>query len=164
MKHLTDDTIQSYLQSSRSEKWLQIEDHLSDCADCRKQLLLYEKLGEMVLSTSTHPIPKRFEKAVMERLKRTQRQNRKSDVIVTVVVLVGLSIACAIILLTPQLKEIVSNSLMDVWGYGIQLTSAASGMTDAFAVPLFGSILLMLFAAIDRLAVTRLGMNPEMQR
>ena len=163
MKHLTDDTIQSYLQSSRSENWLQIEDHLSDCADCRKQLLLYEKLGEMVLSTSSHPIPKSFEIAVMRRLKKTQRQKRITDVIVATVTLVGLSITSAIVLLTPQVKQIVTNYLMDAWEYGIQFTSTANGMVDALAVPLFGIILFVLFAAVDRLAVTKLGLNSEIQ-
>ena len=156
MKHLTDDEIQTYFQTGRSDKWLQIEDHLNNCTDCQKQLLLYEKLGEMLVSTSSRPIPKRFEKAVMERLQRTKRQKRKSDVIVTFVALVGISIAGAIVLLTPQLKEIVTNYLMDVWEYGIQCTLAADGSTDALTVPLLGIILLMLFESVDRLVATRL--------
>ena len=165
MKHLTDDEIQSYLQNGRKDKWLQIEDHLSNCADCQKQLLLYEKLGEMVLSTSSHPpIPKRFEKAFMERLKRTQRQKRIMDVIVAVVALVGFSIASAVVLLTPQLKEIITNYLMDVWEYGVQCTLAADGSTDALTVPLLGIILLMLFESVDRLVATRLKSNTLVQK
>jgi len=164
MKHLTDDEIQSYLQSGRSDKWVHFEDHLSNCAGCQKQLLLYEKLGEMVLSTSSNPIPKGFEKAVMGRLKRTQRQKRITDVIVAAVALVGLFIAGSIILLTPQLKGVVTGYLVDAWECGIQLTSAAGGMTDALAVPLFGIILFMLFATVDRLAVTKMRLKSEMQR
>ena len=164
MKHLTDDEIQSYLQRGRSDKWAHVEDHLSICVDCQMQLLLYEKLGEMVLSTSSNPIPKGFEKAVMGRLKCTQRQKRITDAIVATVTLVGLSIAGAIVLLTPQLKQIVTNYLMDAWEYGIQFTSTANGMVDALAVPLFGIILFVLFSAVDRLAVTKLRLNSEMQR
>ncbi|MFH1373792.1 MAG: hypothetical protein ABII79_08360 [bacterium] len=164
MKHLTDDEIQSYLQRDRSDKWAHVENHLGTCADCRKQFLLYEKLGEMVLSTSSNPIPNGFKKIVMRRLKCTQQQRRMTDVIVAVVALACLSIAGSIVLLTPQLKDIVTGYLVDAWECGIQLTSAAGGKTDALAVPLFGIILFMLFAAVDLLVVTKLRLKSEMQR
>ena len=93
-----------------------------------------------------------------------QRQKRKLDVIVTVVALVGLSIASAIVLLTPQLKEIVTSYLMDVWEYGIRCTLAADGSTDALSVPLLGIILLMLFGSVDRLMATRLKSHNLVQR
>jgi len=156
MKHLTDDEIQSYLQRGRSNKWAHVENHLGTCADCRKQLLLYEKLGDMILSTASNTIPNGFENTVMKRLKCTQRQRRMTDVIVAIVAFAGILSIGAIILLTPQLRYIVIGCLTDARHYAIQLTSETGGASQALAVPLFGILLLMLFGMIDRLAVARL--------
>jgi len=159
MKHLTDDEIQSYLHSDTLDTQARIEGHLDSCAVCQKKLLLYQKLGDMVISASSNPIPENFEMTVMVRLINMQRQKRITDVIVAIVALVGLSIVGAIVLLTPQLKDIVTDYAMDAWQYGIQLTSAANGLTESLAVPLIGIILFVLFTMVDRLAIVKLGLT-----
>ena len=156
MRHLSDNEIQSYLQSDRSDKWKLVEAHLSNCSDCRNQLLLYEKLGKMVLFTSSKPTPKTFKRTVMRRIKRMQRQKRMTDGIVAGVALLGLSFAIAIVMLTPQLKEIVTGYLMEAWEKGTLYTTTSSGMIDALTVFLFGMVLLIFYAVIDRLAMANL--------
>ena len=157
MKHLTDNEIQSYLHGLTSDERACSEDHLNGCSDCQKELLLYKKLGDVVVSSSSNPIPKGFERTVMERLRCTQRQERLNDVIVTTFAFIGFALVGAIVFLTPQLKHIVTMSLMDAWQYGSELTKATEGSSDAIGVLAFGVSLLVLFAAIDRLAIGRLG-------
>ena len=113
MRHLTDEEIQSYLQSCGSEEWKQVEDHLNTCTECRNQLLLYERIGDIVLSTTRKLTPGDFEKAVMKRVKRTQRHRRTTDLTVAAMALVGVLIAVSVILLTPQIRQVVSGFLND---------------------------------------------------
>jgi predicted anti-sigma-YlaC factor YlaD len=157
MKHLTDNEIQSYLQSGRSDKLAHIKEHLRNCPDCQKQLLLYKKLGDMVISTSLNPIPEGFERAVVGRLRSMQRQRRITDVIVTAVAFVGFAIVGAIVLLTPQLRHILTECLMDAWQYGSELTTAAEGSSDAVAILAFGVVMLVFFGVVDRLTAAKLG-------
>jgi len=157
MKHLTDHEIQSYLHGPTSDERVHIEDHLNVCPDCRKQLLLYKKLGDVVISASSNPIPEGFGTAVAERLRSVRRLKRITDVIVAAVAFIGFVLTGAIVFLTPPLNQIASGYLMDVWQYGRGLFSAAEGPSEAATVLAFGLILLILFAAIDRLVIERLG-------
>jgi anti-sigma factor RsiW len=157
MKHLTDNEIQSYLHSLTSDERARSEDHLNGCSDCQKKLLLYKKLGDVVVSSSSNPIPEGFERTVMGRLRSTQRQKRLNDVIVTAVAIMGFVLIGSIVFLTPQLKHIVTMWLMDAWQYGSELAAATEGSSDAIDVLAFGATLFVLFAAIDRLTIGRLG-------
>ncbi len=158
MKHLTDNEIQSCLHSLTSDERVRIEGHLNDCSDCQKQLLLYKKLGDVVNSASSNPISDGFETAVMGRLRGARRLNRITNIIVTAIASIGFALIGVIILLTPQLRRIVAGYLMDAWQYGSELTTATVGSSDAVAVLAFGVVLFVLFAAIDRLAIGRLGL------
>jgi anti-sigma factor RsiW len=156
MKHLTDNEIQSYLHSLTSDERARSEDHLKGCSDCQEKLLLYKKLGDVVVSSSSNPIPKGFERAVMGRLRSTQRQKRLNDVIVTAAAIIGFVLIGSVVFLTPQFKHIVTICLTDSWQYGRELVTATEGSSDAIAVLAFGAALLVLFAVIDRFALGRL--------
>ena len=158
MKHLTDNEIQSYLHSLTSDERARIEDHLNDCSDCQKKLLLYKKIGDVVVSSSSNPIPKGFERTVMGRLRSTQRQKRLNDVIVTAVAITGFVLISSIVFLTPELRQIVTKYLMDAWQYGSELTTVTEGSSDAMVILAFGVVLLVLFATIDRFAFGRFGL------
>jgi hypothetical protein len=151
MKHLTDDEIQSYLQSGRLDRQRGVKNHLRICPDCQQQLLLYDKLGDIVISMDSEPIPNCFEKAVMKRLECTQRQRRITDLIVAAVALIGILTVGTAILLTPQLRQVVAGYLTDAWHGTIKLTPGSGVITESLAVPFFGVLLLALFAVIDRL-------------
>jgi anti-sigma factor RsiW len=155
-KHLTDNEIQSCLHSLTAEERTRIEDHLNDCADCRKRLLLYKKLGDAVASASTDPIPEGFETAVMERLRGVRRLRRVTDVIVTAVALTGLILIGLIVFLTPQLRHMVAGYLMDAWQFGNEFVAVTEGSSEATAILALAGVLLILFAVIDRLAIGRL--------
>jgi hypothetical protein len=116
-------------------------------------LLLYRKLGDAVVSASLKPILEGFETAVMGRIRSVRRLNRITDVIVAAVAFIGFALVGSIVFLTPQLKHTVTKYLMDAWQYGSELTTATEGSSDAIAILAFGVAMVVLFAAIDRLAV-----------
>lgn len=146
MKHLTDHEIQSYFHDPAQADRRRIEKHISHCSDCRKQLLLYEKLGEIVSSASSNPTPKGFEKAVMEKLKISRRLNRRADMAVCAVACIGIVLIGLIILITPQLKQTVADCLTGLWLYGSEVATTIA----------FGTVLLTFFAGVDWLAIRRL--------
>ena len=163
MKHLTDDEIQSYLHRLQPDERVRLKDHLNGCSDCRKQLLLYKKLGDVVVSASLKPIPEGFETAVMGKLRSVQRITRITDIFVFAIAFLGFILMGLIVFLTPQLKHIVTVCLMDAWYFGSEIATDVAESSDVIGVPLFGIILFMLFAAVDRLTVTKLGLNSEIQ-
>ena len=161
MRHLTDEEIQSYLQSSGSEERKRVENHLNTCTECRNQLLLYKRLGDIVLSTTCKPTPNDFEKAVMNRLKSIQHQRRISDLIVAAVALMGILSAALAFLLTPLIRQVIAGFLRDAWQSTIQLSTGNGGSAESIAIPLIGVLFLMLFAAIDRRIMAKLKMAKE---
>jgi hypothetical protein len=110
----------------------------------------------MVLSAVTSQIPDGFERDVIQRLKRKQRQRRIADLIVAAVALIGIVTAVSAILLTPHLSQIATGYLTDAWNGTVQLMSGNGGSTESLAIPLIGILLLVLFAAIDRPIMAKL--------
>lgn len=161
MRHLTDEEIQSYLHGSRSEKRHLLKDHLNTCSECRNHLLLYERLGDIVLSTTCKPTPNDFERAVLKRLRSIRRQRRITDLIVTAVTLIGILTAVTAFLLTPQIRQVVAGFLNDTWQSTILFTSGNGGSAESLAIPLTGVLLLVLFAVIDRRIMAKLKMANE---
>lgn len=159
MRHLTDEEIQSYLQSGRPEEWKLVEDHLNTCPECRNQLLLYKRLGDIVLSTTCKPTPNDFEKAVMKRLTSIQRQRRISDLIVAAVAVIGVLTAVLAFFLTPRIRQVVAGFLRDAWQSTIQFITGNGGSLESVAIPLIGLLFLMLFGAIDRRIMAKLNMT-----
>jgi len=156
MRHLADEEIQSYLQGSRLENRKLVEEHLDICPECRNQHLLYERLGDIVLSITRKPPPISFEKAVLKRLRSIQRQRRITDLIVTAVALIGILTALTAFLLTPQIRQVVVDFLDDAWQSTIQFTTGSGGSAESIAIPLIGVLFLMLFEAIDRRIIAKL--------
>lgn len=156
MNHLTDGEIQSYLQSGRSERQLRVKDHLEICSDCRQKLLLYEKLGNIIAAMDSAPIRNGFEKAVLKRLEIIRQQRRITDILVAIAAIFGILIVGIAILLAPQLRQSVAGCLADVRNHMIQITSGSGGTAECLAVPLFGVVLLLLFAVIDRRIMAKL--------
>jgi len=150
MRHLTDEEIQSYLQGGRPEECKLIEDHLNICPECRNQLLLYQRLGDIVLSTTRKPTPNDFERAVMKRLASIQRRRRITDLIVIAVALIGSLTAATAFLLTPQIRQVVAGFLNHAWQSTVLFMSGNGGSAESLAVPLVGFLSLVLFAVIDR--------------
>jgi len=161
MRHLTDEEIQTYLQGYRSETRNLVEDHLDTCLECRNQLLLYERLGNIVLSSAHRPTPIGFEKTVMNGLRSIQRKRRINDLIVTAVALIGSLTAVAVFVLAPQIRQVVASYLDDAWQSIIQFTSGGGGSTESLAIPLIGLLLLVLFAVVDRQIMAKLKMANE---
>ncbi len=156
MNHLTDGEIQSYFQSGKSERQLRVKDHLEICSDCRQKLLLYEKLGNIIAAMDSAPIRIGFEKAVLKRLEIIRQQRRITDILVGITAIFGILIVGIAILLAPQLRQSVAGCLADVTNHMIQITSESGGTAEYLAVPLFGVVLLLLFAVIDRRIMAKL--------
>jgi hypothetical protein len=163
MRHLTDDEIQNYLQSGVSGRFSHLEDHLSICGDCQKQLLLYERLEELAHFIPSKPIPKAFEKNVMQRLNYFHRQRRITDLIAAIIIFVGILSINAVILLMPQVRDIFADYSNKAWHNVIQLSSERGLTAKTIAVPILGIILLMLFAMVDRKIATNLKTSNNTQ-
>lgn len=161
MNHLTDDEIQSYLQSGRSERQLRVKDHLQICPDCRQQLLLYEKLGNVITAMVSAPIRNGFEKAVLKRLETIRHQRRITDLLVAITAVFGILAVGTAILLAPQLRQSVAGYVADVWYHMTQNTSGSGGTVEYLAVPLLGVVLLLLFTVIDRRIMAKLKTAKE---
>jgi hypothetical protein len=132
-----------------------LKEHFNSCSDCQKKLLLYKRLGEVVASSSSNPIPEGFEKAIVERLRGARQIRLINDVIVTAVASIGIILIGLIVFMTPQLKYTVTKYLTDAWHYGREFTTIAEG-TDIMTFLAFGAALLILFTAIDQLTLGRL--------
>ena len=155
MKHLADNEIQSYLQDLPVKDRARIKYHLNECPDCKKKLILYKKFRDLVVSVSSNPIPEDFEIAIMGRIRSIRRLSRIIDVIVATVAFIGLALLGSIVFLTPLSKDIVTKALTEALQYGSEL-STANGAADATTILVFGIILLVLFATIDRWTTGRL--------
>lgn len=163
MKHLSDHEIQAYLRGCDRNRGIDADAHLSDCSICRRRLRLYERLEDMFRSTISSQIPVGFEKAVMTRLRRTRQQTRRADSIVAAVAMLSILGAGMAIFLVPQLWLIVTGSVMDAWHCTAALTSETRVTAESLAVPLTGILVLMLFAAVDRLIMPRLRPEADSQ-
>lgn len=152
MKHLTDGEIQSYLNCPTAEERVRIDLHLEGCPHCRKHLLLYRKLVDVVAVASADSIPEGFEAGVMGRLRRIRRLKRISDIVVTALASIGLVLVGSIVALSPELRHITGTYLADAWRFGCEMITATKGSSDAAVTGAFGLVLLVLFGAIDRLA------------
>ncbi|UCC43348.1 MAG: hypothetical protein JSU65_09390 [Candidatus Zixiibacteriota bacterium] len=156
MKHPTDNAIQSYLHDPGSPERAPIMDHLKNCPDCRKQLLLYERLKELVVSSSFNSAPDNFETAVMARIRSRLQQRRVTDIVMTATAMIGFVFIGLIIFLTPQLKHAAAEYLMDAWQYAGKLITITGDPSDAAVVLVFGVGLMVLFGLVDRIAIGRL--------
>lgn len=155
MKHLADTEIQSYLQELPLEDRGRIEYHLNECPDCKNKLDLYKKVRDLFISASSDAIPEDFETLVMGKIRGIRRLSRITDVIVATVAFIGFALLGSIVFLTPQSRDIVTKALMDASQYGSGL-STVQGVSNGTTILVFGAILLVLFAVIDRWTTGRL--------
>lgn len=156
MKHLTDNEIQSYLQELPTEEETQIELHLSECPGCRKRLLLYKKLGEVVVSASEASVPEDFGTAVVGRLRAIRRLKRISDFVVAAIAIGGFVLVGLFIFLTPQFKYMVAENITELWYSAtgsVGNTAESSGTTG---ILVFAAGLFVFFSIIDRLIIGKL--------
>ena len=162
MNHLTDDEIQSYFQGYQPEKHSLWQEHLSVCKECNQQLLIYRHLGNIISSALKEDTPLAFEETVMDKLVSIKRLKRKFDFAVAAIVSAGLVLVVLLFSLSSQLREALSEFLIDAQRYSIIFSRENTTSDDPVAILSYAVIIFVVFSLLDRLAIGKY--NPISKR
>jgi anti-sigma factor RsiW len=156
IEHLTETEIQDFLDGNLPEREQEIERHLTECADCRCEVAIYERLYLDLADSATASLDLGFADRVAVRLERYPSRHLSgaiSDHWKLAVAAVGCLIAATILPGWGWLERIITQMQplhMNTAAYDKLLAAVRSADLDLGLIAVAGIVLLFL-AGLDRL-------------
>ncbi|MGH8016380.1 MAG: anti-sigma factor family protein [Candidatus Zixiibacteriota bacterium] len=146
MRHLSDELIQNYLDSSDSGRLTEIENHLAVCFECQEKLAQYQELYHQ-LSVDTVPVPDdSLNLMVLAEIERLESKKVSKKLIIS---LSAIGSIAAVMLALPIFGVLNWTSVLEsIKSIATTLFSPLFGTIGLLADKLNGNLELLCFAGI----------------
>lgn len=157
VRHLTDEQIQRYLDGDLSHD-SDVAHHLHQCAVCRRKLQLYRQVYAGLEQDVGFQLTPGFAESVMARLVATPEKNSPISLAGLILIICGSVIMTGLALyflgVRTLTEKLASLSAVAV-GFGSSIVESLKAATASLGVTmdvaLFTGLILLTFAAIDRI-------------
>lgn len=163
MRHLTDEQIQRYLDGDMSRD-SDTTYHLQHCPACQRQLELYRKVYESLQQDVGFELAPGFAESIMNRLAATSEKSSRFSLAGLILLAFGTVALAGLALYFLEVKAL-TEMLASLSTVGINfgssivesLKAATASLGVSMDIMLFTGLILLTFAAIDRILVRYRG-------
>jgi len=154
MKHLSDEELQLYLSGKSEEGTEFIEEHLQNCAECRRQLRLYKSIDSALAVRQEEGFAENFDTMVMNGIRESAKKPQPlTDFVVVGLAFAGIVGIFLLFILSGAFRELFVQGLNQVVESAKTYTASSGKYSEWLKLAPAALIIIFCYGILDRLLV-----------